>query len=482
MLALACAGLLAACAPLPPKSTAPTQIDAGTLHLDAAAARAEWPADRWWEAYGDAQLNDLMAQALRGAPSLDLAAARVRQADAALASASAAGGVNLALNANLSREKLPLYGLIPPPFAGSIIKQARATLDFSYDFDWWGKNRGAVTAALDRTRAAELDLASARLVLATALAQVYFDYQSNLRRQAIWHDVLVLRDELLKLSAARLARGLDPIVPQRQAQGDIASAQFILAQVDANLALDRNQLALLLGRGPGDLPKLEHAALPTAGAGLPENVGIGLVARRPDIQAERWRVEAAARDIDVARARFYPDISIGAFVGVNAIGIEKIIRNGADIFAITPALYLPIFDAGRLQANLGVNQAELETAVAQYNQTVVEAVHQVADQATTLALLGAEQAALSGSLRSAEGVLEASRSRYEHGLADYAAVLQARAPVLAEADADAQLQARRLTAQVALIKALGGGFTAPAADTGGGFTAPDAPPPQASAH
>jgi multidrug efflux system outer membrane protein len=451
--------LVAGCAALPPEQK-PLAVSP-PLHLSPSAlASSDWPSERWWEAFNDAQLNRLVATALEGSPDLDLAAARVRGARQAEAAALAASGPSLTGNAMLEREMLTGNGLIPPPYRGTTINEGRATIDFSYELDWWGKNRQLVAAGVSQTRAAEAEAAAARLLVASGVAQAYFLYQSDLRRQAIARELLDQRQSLYRFSAARYARGLDAMQPRRQSEADIAGARFNLEQIDAGLALGRNQLAALLGRGPGDLPPIARALLPAANPGLPENLGIDLLGRRPDIQAQRSRIEAAAQLIDVARAQFYPDISIAAFLGFSSIGLGKLTQSGSEIAGVAPALRLPLFDAGRLRANLGSSRAALDAAIAQYNQTLVDAVHQVADQADTLASLARQQAALEESLQSAQRLLALAEARYQSGLADIGAVLVARAAVLAQSDLQAQLASRQLSAKLALIKALGGGYQA----------------------
>jgi NodT family efflux transporter outer membrane factor (OMF) lipoprotein len=291
------------------------------------------------------------------------------------------------------------------------------------------------------------------------VAQAYFNYQIELQRQKVSREMIKQREALLKLSAARLARGLDPVQPRRQIEADIANARFTIAQIDASVMLGRDQLAALLGVGAGDLPAIAPVGPPAVKAGLPENLTIDLVGRRPDIQAQRWRVEAGLRQIDVAKTQFYPNLSVGAFLGLSSIGLGKLLQGSSEVAGVAPALRLPLFDSGRLTANLGAARASLDTAIAQYNQTLVEAVRQVADQAATLAGIADQETALAEAQRTVQRLQALSETRFKAGLTDASAVLVAQTAVLMQADLQAQLAGRRLAAQVALIRALGGGYT-----------------------
>jgi multidrug efflux system outer membrane protein len=198
--------------------------------------------------------------------------------------------------------------------------------------------------------------------------------------------------------------------------------------------------------------------LPTIDAALPGSVGLDLLARRPDIAASRWRVEAALRHADQARAEFYPDISLGALVGLQSVDLDKLLNAGSRMGGIGPALHLPIFGRGQLKAAYRTSQAQLEAAAAKYDATVVDAARDVATQALTLAQIDARRHEREGQLGATRALEDSAAARVRQGIADDRSVLAAQAQVIEQRDAALTLDAQAISAQIALTKALGGGY------------------------
>ena len=195
-------------------------------------------------------------------------------------------------------------------------------------------------------------------------------------------------------------------------------------------------------------------------AALPAVLPADLLARRPDITAARWRIEAAGQDMKSAKAAFYPNINLTAFAGLSSIGLDHLVKSASEQYGVGPALHLPIFDAGRLRANLRVKTADLDAAVESYNAAVLEAVHEAADPISSLRAIERQQAEQAQAQTAAESAHDLALQRYRAGLSTYLTVLNAEAGVLNQRRQAVDLKARALDAQVALIKALGGG-TAP---------------------
>jgi NodT family efflux transporter outer membrane factor (OMF) lipoprotein len=255
------------------------------------------------------------------------------------------------------------------------------------------------------------------------------------------------------LAGQRLRAGLDTQVETTQARANVAAAQTELEQVDEQITLARNQLAALLGKGPDrGLTIARPTLLAQATPKLPNNLTIDLIGRRPDLVAARWRVEAASKDIDVAKAQFLPDISLTAFLGLASIAPENLLLGASRQLGIGPALKLPIFEGGKLRANLRGKYANYDAAVASYNQTLTEALHDTADQITTLHSIDSQITIQRTALSEAERAYSLARTQL--------VVLNAETTVLQQRKLATDLQARRLDAQMALIKALGGGYTA----------------------
>ena len=455
---------LAGCATVPKLGAAPKPAEATTFATARSfqAPAAEWPADRWWAAYNDAQLTALMDQALAGSPTLAEAAARVRSAEGRALEARGATLPSLSANANAAEAKQSYNNGIPADFVPRGYNDTgRASLDLSYDLDLWGKNRAALKAATSEADAARMDVAEARLALTTGIAIAYADFaRLNAERDAAVAAV-TNRQASADLVARRVTGGAANSGEADQARAAAAQARQDLAALDEQIAVVRDQLAALAGAGPDRGLDLQRpAAAPASGFGLPANLSADLLGRRPDLQAARLRAEAAAKRIDVAKAGFYPNINLAAFIGVQSLGLSKLTRSGSDIGQGGVAISLPIFEGGRLQGAYRGARGDYDAAVAAYDGTLVRALQEVADAAAGQRALTTRLAAARESLTAGESAYRVARLRYEGGLTSYLTLLTAEDAVIAQRRLVAQLQARALTLDASLVRALGGGFRA----------------------
>ena len=460
--AFAAAFTLASCAHI---DTAPTPQPAlDVAALGAKAGAVDWPREDWWRRYGDAQLDALMAEGLAGSPSLASARARIARAAAAAGVARAALFPQIEGNADITYQRYSENYIFPPPFAGSWNTDNRITLDFAYEFDFWNKNRSALEAALSATQAAAADAEATRVLLTTSIARAYFNLQRLFAQREVSQAAIVQRDDIVRITSQRFLAGLDTRVEVKQAEAALATVRTELAQYDDSVANVRHQIAALVGAGPerGDAI-VPIVAVYAPGAVLPATVPLDLVSRRAEIVASRWRVEAASQDIEVAKAMFYPNVNIIAFIGLNSIGLSKLLEAGSGIAGVGPAIHLPIFEGGRLNANLRGRQADRDLAVSTYNQTVIDAVREVAD---ALSSIGQLSRVVSEQARAREATTDAYNLaviRYKAGLGNYLTVLTAQTQQLAQDRLDADLKARAFELDVNLARALGGGYadTAP---------------------
>ena len=462
--ALLAATALSACATLPP--AAPARIAKAPASYAAAQALAgpsrDWPADAWWTAYGDPQLNALMTQALAGAPDLAQAQARVRHAEALAATARSHQLPTVTANASAEDMKQSYNLGIPPEFVPQGYNDyGRATLDFSWELDFWGKNRAAVAAAVSDARAAEADAAEARLMLSTNVAAAYADLARLYAERDVAERSIAVLGDTSKLVSDRVANGLDTLGEQRQAEANPLQARADLEAIDEQIALTRNRLAALAGAGPDrGLAIGRPSAAALKSLGVPAELAANLVGRRPDVTAARWRAEAAASRIHEARAAFYPDINLAAFIGTSALHLDKVFASGSDIGSVGPAISLPIFEGGRLRAGLKGAEADRDAAVASYDATVTEAFRQVADVVASSRALQSQLADSRAALAASEDAYRIATLRYKGGLATYPTVLLAEQGVLRRRRLVADLDARALALDVQLIRALGGGYHA----------------------
>jgi len=463
-LILAGAGALAACATLPspgPKPVAKAPQSYAVAQSLAGPERA-WPGDGWWTAYGDAQLDGLIREALADAPSLAIAEARIRKAQ----SVENRGRLTPTISANgyVVEQKQSYNAGFPRAFVPhGYMDYGRATLDFSWELDFWGKNRAAVAAAITETRAAAADAAEARLALSTNVAAAYADLARLYAERDVAARAVEVQAQTSQLVSDRVRNGLDTLAEQRQAEANPLQAQADLKAIDEQIALTRNRIAALIGAGPDrGLAITPPKVGALAAIGAPKELAANLVGRRPDVTAARLRAEAAAKRIKEARAAFYPDVNLAAFIGVQSLTLTKLTAPGSDIGSVGPAFSLPIFNGGHLRANLRGAEADRDIAVASYDAAVTEAFRQVADVLASSRALQGELADSRAALAASEDAYRIARLRYQGGLSTYPAVLLTEQGVLTRRRIVADLEARALILDVQLVRALGGGFHAAA--------------------
>ena len=438
--------------------------DATTLKAGATLARmpvspAAWPARDWWQRYGDAQLDRMVDEALASSPTMRMAEARVRQAAAVAGIAEAAQSPQLGAGARSNRVEFSENSNVPKPLAGSWKWSNEATLNFSYELDFWGKNQSAVDAALNRQKAAEVETEAVRLMLTVGMTQTYLKLSQLYAQRDLAASVLADRQHILALTGERVVARIDSQADLKQAELAIPVAKADIAQADEGIALVRTQLAALMGSGPDRglaiaRPQLRQVR-PSA---VPSTLSSDLIARRPDVVAQRWRVEGLRKDIEVAHAQFYPTINLNGLIGLQSLGFSKFLLGSSGIASAGGALSLPIFDGGRLRSNLALRDADYDLAVEAYNQTIVDALRDVVSQLVAIQWL-AERNALQGeALATAQQAYELAEQRYRAGLGNYLQVLAAQIQVLAQQRGQIELDTRAFDLDMQLARALGGGF------------------------
>lgn len=462
--------VLAGCAtpqPGPPPAALTSPLALGAL-ADAAVA---WPESRWWQRYRQDDLDRLVAASLDGHPGLRQARARARGADAVARGQDAARGVAVVASADLTDQRFSENGLVPPQLAGATRWNNNAQLGAAWEPDLFGRQRAAFDAAVGRARAAQADVQAARWLLAAQVAGGYVNLARSVEARALAQQALDQREQIVVLVRQRIGAGLDTTVDLRQAEGLVAQSQTEIEALDENMALARHALAELAGLPPSALDTLAPSIAPLPSQAVPATLPADLIGRRPDLVAQRWLVEAALRDTDMARAQFYPNINLTAFVGLSSIGLDRFVQAGSLTYGAGPALRLPLFDRGRLQAGLDARLADVDASIEGYNATLRRALREVADALTTLRSLEPQQRAQADATRAAEAAYELAVQRYRAGLGNFLVVLTAQNTVTTQRRAAVELKARRLTTEVALARALGGGFDA---------TGDIAPPPVAA--
>ncbi len=474
-LATALAVALAGCS-IPAKLERPQLRDDVPLAGLQTSTRAGWPDTEWWRSYGDPQLDTLIELAMKQSPDLAQAHSRVQNAEQTMRLAAAQTGLTIDGSAQVTRQRLSEHGLMPAQLLGfTWYNQADLGVQFQYDFDWWGKKRAAIESALDQARASEAQRSAAALTIQNAVADTYFGWLADQARLTIASQSVANQEKLVRIAELRVRQGVDLADTSQQAKAQLAQVRQMRVAIDSSGQIRKVALAALLGIAPEQLPPLQPRAMPEIHSGIPADARLDLIARRPDIAASRWQVEAALRQTDVARAQFFPDISITAMVGLSSTNqgapalpglssgggggdLGNLFSSASRVLGLTPALHLPIFESGRLQANYGVSRAQLDAAVTQYNGTVVTAAREVSSQALGAEQLVAQRNEQAMQVTANQRLLASAQARSRQGVRDAREALAATAQLLQQQDSAVSLHAQALSTDLSLIKALGGGY------------------------
>jgi len=453
--------LVTACASVDRAPSPEAVVDAA--RLGATRAPVEWPRDDWWTRYRDPQLDALIAEALSGSPSIAAAKARIARANAAAGIARAALLPQVGANGTANYQRYSENYIFPPPLGGTWQTDARLALDASFEIDFWDKNGAALRASLSQAQAQAAEAQATQLTLTSSIARSYFELQRLFAQREVSLAAIVQREEIVRFTNERFTAGLDTKVEVRQAEAALGTVRTELAQYDDAIGVARNRLAALVGAGPDRGERIVSVSAVAPAATLPPAIPLDLVARRPEIAASRLRVEASREDIKVARAEFYPNVNIVAFAGVSSLGLSNLLMASSGILGVGPAIHLPIFEGGRLNANLQGREAESDLAVTTYNQTVIDAVRDLADAITSIQGLARTSVEQEAARKATNEAYDLAVIRYRAGLGNYLTVLTAQTQQLVQDRLNVDLAARRFDLDVNLARALGGGYQDPAA-------------------
>ncbi|CAM2187278.1 Outer membrane protein OprM [Paraburkholderia sacchari] len=425
------------------------------------AEGGQWPTLDWAQQFGDPQLPKLIDEALEGSPTIAQAQARIAKASSYIETSKA--GLYPKANASYSwtREIFTENTIFPPPYGGTWYNENNALASASWDLDLWGKNRQRLAQAVSAQRAAQADMQQARITLAASVARTYNQLAQLYALRDIAAREIDNRKTIGTITNGRVAAGLDTNVERQTANGNIATSQANLTQIDGQIQNVRYQLGALLGKGPDRGLQIAQPVLnPVADMNLPGNLPADLLARRPDIVAARWQVEAAMHDVKEAKAEFYPDVNLSAAIGLDAFGWGKFLTFSSRTMNFGPAVHLPIFDAGALRGQLKGRYADFDLDVANYNQTLINALQQVATQVSSIRSADQQLVDAQRALDASTKAYQLAVIRYKAGLSEQLQVLNADQNRLAAEQTVSNLKMQRRDQQMALITALGGGFDA----------------------
>ncbi len=453
------AALLCGCA-IGPNYKRPVVAEPQTFRGQATAEAASLADEPWWEVFQDTILKNLIKEALDNNYDVKIAAARVQEARANFVVSRSDLYPSLDYGVGVSR------GRVEPGVLGGPGGQAPSTNNFysgtltmSWELDIWGRIRRSNEAARANLLATEDTRRGVWLTLVSDLAQAYFELLALDVRLQIARDSTDAYQSTYNVFEDRLRVGAASKLETSRAEGALGAAQASIPQLESDIVAKENQISILLGRSPGPIPRglpmYAQAVVPTVPAGLPS----ALLERRPDLrQAEQQLVSANAR-IGVAKAEFFPKLSLTALFGTASPELSALTGGTATIWAVAGMLSGPLLNAGRTLGNYRASLAQWEQARLQYEQAVLTALREVSNALTALSKLSEAEAGQERSVKALEQAVGYATDRYRNGFASYFEVLEAQQQLYPAQNTLAQIRRDRLRAHVQLYKALGGGWS-----------------------
>ena len=338
------------------------------------------------------------------------------------------------------------------------MRQTDISAGLSWDLDLWGKNRAAYRAAMGQSRAQALEYEAAHQGVITQIVGLHANISALQSRQAILQQMIALQKTLKQRWLERENAGLQPV--QNSVQTDIAIAQLeqLSAGLNAQNEVLRAQLAALVGVTPNQLPTI-NATANWSTLSLPNQITTNILGSRPDIAAAREYITAASEQVKSVRAEFYPDVNLSLFAGLQIIGLDDIVRFSGQNVGVKPAITLPLFSSVQLNAKLRIQQAQLDTAIAQYNKTVYEAISDAAQQIAQHRQSQTQINQQQRIVKNQQKLLDLAQQRYRSGMTPQMENLMLQAATLREQDTlYANYAARRLQ-EARLANSLGIGFS-----------------------
>lgn len=463
---LAVLALLGACASQPAYERPAMDIPPAYKE-SAAAAQGLWqPAQpggdqavpaAWWSLYGDATLDTLQQQAAAGNQSIALSVARLRAARAAVASSSASLLPSLGASASSSRSRSG--GTVQSD--GSSVSRIGTShslgLNASWELDLWGRISGTVDAARASAQASADDLAAMRLSVQATVAQTYFSLRAAEAQARLLRETLDAYDRSWELTRNRQAAGVASLADVAQAESQYKNTQVQLLESETNRTQLEHALAALVGQAPAAFSLPATAELPAPPA-VPGQLPSQLLERRPDIAAAERRVAAANAQIGVARAAFFPALTLSGSVGYRGSELSNLLSAPNLFWSLGPALAVSLFDGGARNAAVESARASNDQAAASYRQTVLTALQEVEDNLTAATALAQEQQLQAEALAAAQRALDVVNNQYRAGTVGFLNVITAQASVLSSQRSLIDVKNRRLAAVNTLLKNVAGNW------------------------
>jgi NodT family efflux transporter outer membrane factor (OMF) lipoprotein len=415
------------------------------------------PRGKWWEIFGDPQLNALEEELTAANQNVKIAEARFRQARAMIGFFRAGLFPLVTAGAGASS----LRDSPNAPFGSSRGKASTGdfllTGDISYEIDLWGRIRRSVTAAREEAQATAADLETAKLSLQAELAFDYFELRSADAQQRLLNDTVKAFEEALQLTIRRFEGGVAPKSDVAQARTQLETTQVQATDIAVQRAQFEHAIATLIGKPPADF-SLPPAPLDLQPPDIPVAVPSELLERRPDIAAAERRVAEANEQIGIAKAAFFPTVTLNALFGFESSSIRNLAGWQSFLWAVGSSVAQTIFDAGRRRATSEAALASYDATVASYRQATLDAFQQVEDNLAALRILEQEAEQQKRAVVSALESLQLFTNRYKGGVDTYLQVVTAQTAALTNERNQVDILRRQMDASVLLVKALGGGW------------------------
>jgi NodT family efflux transporter outer membrane factor (OMF) lipoprotein len=418
--------------------------------------------EKWWELYGDPDLNQIEEQVDTSNQTVRVAEANFRQARAAIRFSRAAEkptiGTSPSIASVRSSANAPYF---PSSLANNGSGEFILPFDLSYEIDLWGRIRRSVTASREQAQATAADLETARLSLHAEAAIDYFEVRSADAQERLLNDTVKAYNEALRLTENRFEGGAAPKSDVAQARTQLEDARVLASDITVQRAQYEHALAILTGQPPAEfrLPEAPLEVRTTILPSVPVTLPAQLLERRPDVAAAERRMAAANEQIGIAKAAYYPTLNLAASAGFEGSSLLNWFNWPSRFWAVGTQLSQTLFDAGRRRATTESAQSGYDATVAGYRESVLEAFQQVEDNLVVLRVLSTESAQQQQATLAAEESLRIFQNRYAGGVDTYLQVVTSQTTALANERNDIDILRRRLEANVLLIKAMGGGWS-----------------------
>ncbi|RAU20931.1 RND transporter [Paramagnetospirillum kuznetsovii] len=428
-------------------------------------AKAEWPSADWWRRFGSSRLDDLMGQARAGNFDIAVAMAKVRQADAQVAIMGAPLLPSLSASAGGTRQRSSLSSSVSSSSSSSKVVKAvysnsfNSLLNASYELDFWGKNAAGLDSAEAAAQASRFDQQTVMLTAQSSVATTYFEILGLQERLRVARNNIANAESVLRVYQDRFAAGTATSLDVAQQESVVANQRATIAPLEQQMRQDFNALAILTGRMPEELSlvpeALESLLVPSVAPGLPSD----LLNRRPDVQSAEASLRAANADIAVARAAWFPSISLTGQGGFQSVDFAKMMTHSSLLWSVASSVTQTIFDGGKIAGNVEQKRARQDELATTYRKSVASAFSDVENALIAVEKTGEEVEAQKVAEATARRAFEIAQSLMAGGTVDVTTVLNTQKTLFAAQDALAQARLLQLQANVGLYKAMGGGWS-----------------------